>query len=616
MIRISKRTKGIWMADRELGTFDGLEVGKISGDFFVPRYQRGYRWTEVEVTRLLQDIRDSEGSTYYLQPIVVKSLGDNRWELIDGQQRLTTLSLIVRYFKIYVPMAEVKYTITYETRTASEEYLKEPTEEKADQNIDFFHMFAAWKAIGAWLDRQDDASTSAFEIYSSLSRRVKVIWYEAPGTTDSIELFTRLNVGRIPLTDAELVKALLLSRSREVDGTDRALSVASEWDAIERDLRDPELWAFLTAKSDDEATHISLILDTIADQLSAPLRSREGEGIGERKLLRARERPTFHTFETLRRAIVQIEDSSCVLCDHDAEGQGAAHLWDHVVDLHSLLTGWYEERDAFHKIGYLTACGLTFGSVLELAAGATGRQFNSSLNQEIASGRRVGLNMTLSTLRDLTYGEDDAKIKRALLLMNVEAVRKLTHSNERFSFHTYATQSWSLEHIHAQKSDGLNTVDQWAEWLRQHRDALPAMPNLDAKEVEALSGRIDHALGSLTQEKFVSLEAELRAVYALPDVDGAPEEHALSNLALLEKKDNSTLNNWAFEVKRQLVLSLDRKGSYIPICTRNVFLKYYTDRRAQQLHFWSPQDRKSYMTAIERELAPYLQPKGLEEAAQ
>ena len=52
------------------------------------------------------------------------------------------------------------------------------------------------------------------EIYSALSRRVKVIWYEAPETTDSIELFTRPNVGRIPLTDAELVKALLLSRSR------------------------------------------------------------------------------------------------------------------------------------------------------------------------------------------------------------------------------------------------------------------------------------------------------------------------------------------------------------------------------------------------------------------
>jgi len=56
------------------GTFEGLEVGKISGHFVIPRYQRGYRWTALEVTRLLQDILDSEGSTYYLQPIVVKAV--------------------------------------------------------------------------------------------------------------------------------------------------------------------------------------------------------------------------------------------------------------------------------------------------------------------------------------------------------------------------------------------------------------------------------------------------------------------------------------------------------------------------------------------------------------
>lgn len=604
------------MADEDAGTFEGLEVGKISGNFFVPRYQRGYRWTDIEVTRLLQDIRDSEGSTYYLQPIVVRALGDNRWELIDGQQRLTTLALIVRYFKTYVPMAEVKYTIEYETRPLSAEFLLAPAKETADDNIDFFHMFAAWQAIGAWLDRQEDASTSAFEIYSALSRRVKVIWYEAPETTDSIELFTRLNVGRIPLTDAELVKALLLSRSREVDGTDRALSVASEWDAIERDLRDPELWAFLTAKSDDEATHISLLLDTIADQLSDRLRARDGKDSGERKPLRGRDRPSFHTFETLRKAIVQPGDFTSLLCDHGVkEGQGAAHLWDHVVDLHSLLSGWYEERDAYHKIGYLTACGLPFSSVHALADGATRKQFIESLNETIASGRRVGLNLTLSALRDLAYGEDDAKIGRALLLMNVETVRKLTNSTERFSFHTYAARSWSLEHIHAQKSDGLNTVEQWTEWLRQHRDALSGMPNVDAKEVADLSDRIDETLPALTLEKFQELEAELRAIYSPPDVDGTPEEHALSNLALLERNDNSTLNNWVFEVKRQLVLSLDSKGSYIPICTRNVFLKYYTERRAQQLHFWSPQDRQAYMTSIERELTQYLLPEAQAEAA-
>ena len=115
---------------------------------------------------------------------------------------------------------------------------------------------------------------------------MKVLWYEAPPEVDSRDLFTRLNVGRIPLTDAELVKAQLLSHGQAGRGqTDRALEIAAHWDLIERDLRVPEVWAFVTGQAEEDATHISLLLDTLA---GGP---------------RGRDRPLFHTFETLRRDI-------------------------------------------------------------------------------------------------------------------------------------------------------------------------------------------------------------------------------------------------------------------------------------------------------------------------
>ena len=60
------------------------------------------------------------------------------------------------------------------------------------------------------------------------------------------DVFTRLNVGRIPLTDAELVKALLLTRSRSE--VVNAREIAAQWDTIERDLRVPEFWAFVTGR--------------------------------------------------------------------------------------------------------------------------------------------------------------------------------------------------------------------------------------------------------------------------------------------------------------------------------------------------------------------------------
>ena len=87
---------------------------------------------------------------------------------------------------------------------------------------------------------------------------------------------------------------------------------------------------------------------------------------------------------------------------------------------------------------------------------------------------------------------------------------------------------------------------------------------------------------------------------ASSDDTGAAAEsvHSISNLALLPAGANSALSNSAFEVKRQKILELDREGAYIPICTRQVFLKYFTGADAHQIHFWSPQDRESYLSAM------------------
>ena len=61
-----------------------------------------------------------------------------------------------------------------------------------------------------------------------------------------------------------------------------------------------------------------------------------------------------------------------------------------------------------------------------------------------------------------------------------------------------------------------------------------------------------------------------------------------------------------FEAKRQMLLDVDRKGGYIPVCTRNVFLKYYTPANAHQNHFWGPQDRNHYLDTILEIAKPYF----------
>lgn len=218
-------------------------VGDIAGEFFVPSYQRGYRWGRDEVGRLLNDIRDSAGNKYFLQPVVVKRRDDRKWELVDGQQRLTTLSLVLRYIRRHLPAAAMNYSLEYETRASSAQYLQDPTREDSESNIDFFHIFRAFECIRDWFEGQGNPTLTAINFYKYLSESVYVIWYEAPPEVESTTLFTRLNIGRIPLTDAELVKALVLTRSYRAD---RDREIAAQWDSIERDLRTPEVWAFVT----------------------------------------------------------------------------------------------------------------------------------------------------------------------------------------------------------------------------------------------------------------------------------------------------------------------------------------------------------------------------------
>lgn len=86
----------------------------------------------------------------------------------------------------------------------------------------------------------------------------------------------------------------------------------------------------------------------------------------------------------------------------------------------------------------------------------------------------------------------------------------------------------------------------------------------------------------------------------------------IRNLALLNTADNAALNNSTFDVKRNDIIQMDKKGQYIPFCTKMVFLKYYTPSAENQLHFWGQADRIAYIKAINDVLSDYIEPIVLE----
>lgn len=83
--------------------------------FHIDKYQRGYRWGMREIFSLLDDIftfkKSIRDSFYCLQPLVVNEKKENNYELIDGQQRSTTIYLILKYL-----LGTDFYSLKYETR--------------------------------------------------------------------------------------------------------------------------------------------------------------------------------------------------------------------------------------------------------------------------------------------------------------------------------------------------------------------------------------------------------------------------------------------------------------------------------------------------------------------
>lgn len=556
-------------------------VGEITGEFVVARYQRGYRWGTTEVECLLNDIYSSVGSPYSLQPIVVKPLEKNKWELVDGQQRLTTLYLIFRYMKLsgLKPNIDISYRIIYDTRIdsvarpGSAAYLETLDQSLSDKNIDFFHMYQAYTCIDDWFARHsaNQRQVVADDIFGAFMKNVRVIWYEANGV-DATELFTRLNVGRIPLTDAELFKALLLSHTSEIHSVaSRPTEIAAQWDAIERDLRTPAVWAFVSNKpADTQPTRITLLLEALTETTT-------GKYPGQ-----------FETFYALQKR-VQTSGS-------------AQKVWNEVLSLHALVMGWFENRDLYHKIGYLVAVDQQLTTLIKSAQSVTKRRFEQKLNDLI----RDALDLTPSEAANLSYevASHAHKAERLLLLMNVESVRRNQHSNEKYPFQAHKARAWSLEHIHAQNAQVLNKADQWRAWLKLHREALNSIQPSESDR-KIIKQEILDEINSLPEEiqgiTFNHIAARISEFFTPPDQSTGNMMHSLhsiSNLALLSSDNNSALSNAVFEVKRQKIINLDRQGAYIPVCTRQVFLKYFTNADAQQIHFWSLQDRESYLNAM------------------
>lgn len=586
--------------------------------FTIPDYQRGYRWeAEIHVKALLKDVLDfmhmnrNVDDRYCLQPIVVTHSSNiqGAWEVIDGQQRLITLYLLLHALGL------PSFELIFEARSKSNDFLsnliKYDTTNHDDP--DFHFMSEAWMKIKQWLKENDDKEPGFdLEYKPVLWKNVNVIWYDIESSMrdTNIDVFNRLNIGKIPLNDAELVKALLLSKIKgvykdSVELTMRQSEINNEWHRIEIELRQPQKWGFLTGNINKEYdSHIEFLFDLMAKNPD-----------------NGSDRQSYTTYLWFENQINSAGRNPTL------QGEKAIELWKQVKEAYARVNSWFcenynSETDIYHYVGYLLASRKAHIQNLYLNSfGKTRKEFKHYLKELVKN--------TIKDVKldELKYDENKETIKIILLLFNVLSCEKIADGMyNRFPFDRYndiANESserrgWSLEHIFAQNSQNPMKEPKAAlRWLDDTYASIKNINNVIKVHKRNEQGEQENVVIDLTELKeqielmrykkpntldldaFNDLKNRINAVF------GESDRHPLSNLALLSTKDNSTLNNAIFPTKRDRIIELEKNGRFIPPCTRNVFLKFYSPSDSQP-YYWSEDDQEAYLREIKKTINDFM----------
>lgn len=614
--------------------------------FFIPNYQRGYRWTEQQVKDLLDDIRDfssiphKEYEYYCLQPLVVKTMSrgdkiqndinpeDTWYEVIDGQQRLTTLYLILTSFRDAIETLDLPselFELRYQRKTGEfdgSRFLENIAELNAvdDSQIDYYYMSTAYFTIKSWIKKNTSKESrkrvnkgdfcNALLKYQldddpknprDKANNVRFIWYESVDE-DPIKVFTRLNIGKISLTNAELIKALFLNRSNFNSGDDQYLElkqmeIANEWDTIEYTLQNDEFWLFLNQKNYDRPTRIDFLFDLIFEHNSLNL---------ELDLISSFGSDAYNTFR--------------YFYEYFSSGRASIKdCWEEVKKPFRTFQEWFNNSEQFHYVGFLVDCGASISDLLR----EWERQTEKSGFIKVL---KTSIKDVIDACPPLDYqykddGSNKGKCKPILLFHNIQTVINQNLSqlrNEkyngaaffRFPFHLYKSEGWDVEHINSNTSNPETDVATQKEWLLN----VYISADLGTQEL------IRKACESKNEDDISVCYSQIKMLFPFQNDWSAEEKNRIGNYTLLDSSTNRSYGNAIFSGKRRIIIGKDKgqlisvprfsrdgqliadvdkaaESSFVPPCTKQVFLKYFSAATGNN-NYWTKEDAEAYLKDI------------------
>lgn len=621
--------------------------------FVIPYQQRGYKWTPDNITMLLNDLKefiDSDKQMYCLQPIAVVpdtsceqclpsllySVSDSnnnyckKVEVIDGQQRLTTLYLLWKYLQL-----GETYHFEYERDDDNERnsFLDKiyETNKIHDSKIDYFYISQAYLAIKQWFDSDNKEYIKRFKdllLASKEKKSIQVLWYEIDKDKEH-EAFRNINSGKIQLSNSDLIKALLLNKTIDIENRQQ---IAAQFEIMERQLSDDRFWFMLQREDIDPLkgqSRIDLLFNIVTNVKS------DDYQIEPRK--------SFFTF-----------------CKYNVEQ--LIDKWKETRELYQRLRDLFDNPYSFHYVGFLIYCGQKIEVIVKDYSNSKKSEFINNLKLKIKQKLRH------SSLKEYSYDEPKEVLRRLFVLHNIETLlvryeelknkHNLKFSFENFPFELLYNHRWNIEHIASHTDNNLKSKEDRKDWIASvESDFTSIIRNKSLKkrlqteldnfkykaENETNPERITKLLNILEEilndnnersNEFQRLKQEAEESewkddekfnklydYVIKEVDDNPikedDKNGIGNLVLLDEHTNKSFHNSLFPRKRRIVIIAsglrNKKDTektvesvYIPICTQQVYTKSYNKQSNVNLNSWGQEDYEAYFSDMQEKLAFYF----------
>jgi uncharacterized protein with ParB-like and HNH nuclease domain len=640
--------------------------------FFIPSYQRGYRWEYKQIEDLLNDLysfaikpNKKEGEFYCLQPVIVQKIKDDGilkkitpdnnpgeiWEVVDGQQRLTTIYILYKYLLEKKGWDKERleeeedgkeiFHLVYDTRKSSADFLEKLDEKNLDEsNIDYYNISNAYKVIDKWIKDDAKAISQRYNKSTSLSNirdnifkllncdkeldedtgSVQIIWYELNDNNENeipkspIDEFLRINTGKIALTSAELIKALFLQKRNFESGEKdiKQLEIAMEWESIENILHKDDFWYYLNNKENDLPNRIDFLFSLIykADKLAGCLDDNVDRLLNEQD-------EVLKDKDTLFRYYNEKFDG---LNGNDLQ-QKIRKEWSKIIKCFRTLEDWYEDPVLYNYIGFLSQCKndivkiyIHFCNMSEESTredfeaylkGIIKKQFgdirmeNGYIITTYSSKTRDNIYKLLLFFNVNQMNEQLVKLKKGLAkktesgLWDMDAFESGIY---KFPFDIFVHQQWDVEHIDSATTNQLKQNNEKIDWINTAKSDLRT---IITKEQNEIISEFEES------EKYDELIRYIKLQIAREENSDSEEKNDIGNLTLLDASTNRSFGNSLFCTKRRIIIERIKDGTFVPANTQLVFAKYF-DKSGTDRSYWTNDDKINYHNYIVEKLHDFL----------